>query len=102
MNKLLQILKDIGIVFAYDHFAEGEAPAPPFVCYLLPSADNFAADGKAYFKKNNVHIELYTDKKDPVAEKTVEAALSGLNWDKNETFIQSEELFQVVYTIFER
>ena len=31
--------------FAYDHFAEAESPDPPFICYLLPGSDNFAADG---------------------------------------------------------
>jgi len=100
VNKLLQILKAIGIVFAYDHFAEGEAPAPPFVCYLLPSADNFAADGKAYFKKNNVHIELYTDKKDLSSEQQVEAVLDQYDifYDKAEIWIESEKLYETIYS----
>lgn len=28
-----------------DHFAEGESPDPPFICYLLPGSDNYSADG---------------------------------------------------------
>ena len=36
MDKLLDILKSADFPYAYDHFAEGEAPDPPFVCYLLP------------------------------------------------------------------
>ena len=31
-----------------DHFAEGESPDPPFICYLLPGSDNFSADGRVY------------------------------------------------------
>lgn len=50
MDKLLQMLKDTGVPFAYDHFAEGEAVDPPFLCYLLPGSHNFAADGKVYHK----------------------------------------------------
>lgn len=46
MEKLLSILDSIGIPYAYDHFAEGESPEPPFLCYLLPGSDNFSADGK--------------------------------------------------------
>ena len=34
MDKLLDILKSAGFPYAYDHFAEGEAPDPPFLCYL--------------------------------------------------------------------
>ena len=51
MNKLLDILKNVGFPYAYDHFAEGEAPDPPFICYLLPGSDNFSADGKVYYRK---------------------------------------------------
>ena len=29
-----------------DHFAEGESPDPPFICYLFPVSDNFSADGR--------------------------------------------------------
>ena len=56
MDKLLEIIKAMDIPFAYDHFAEGEAVTPPFLCYLLPRSDNFSADGKAYFKANVVNI----------------------------------------------
>lgn len=61
MEELLQILSEIQIPFAYHHFAEGESPEPPFICYLLSENNNFSADGKIYYKINEVHIELYTD-----------------------------------------
>ena len=65
MDNLISIMEEIGIPFAYDHFAEGESPEPPFICFLCPGSDNFAADGWAYFKVDTVHIELYTDEKNP-------------------------------------
>ena len=46
MERLISIIKEMGIPYAYDHFAEGEAPDPPFLCYLLSGSDNFSADGK--------------------------------------------------------
>ena len=52
MEELVEMIEEMGIPFAYDHFAEGESPDPPFICYLLPGADNFAAEGKAYYKIN--------------------------------------------------
>lgn len=102
MDKLLEILQATGIPFAYDHFAEGESPEPPFICYLLPSSDHFAADGTVYFKANEVHIELYTDTKDLSAEQQIEAVLDerGIFYDKSEVWIESEKLYEVLY-IFE-
>lgn len=99
MEELLAILKECGIPSAYDHFAEGESPDPPFICYLLPSSDNFAADGKVYYKINEVHIELYTDIKDLSVEQKLEDALDkhGIFYEKSETWIDSEKLYEVLY-----
>lgn len=102
MDELINILKETEIPFAYDHFAEGESPQPPFICYLLPGSNNFAADGKVYFKANEVHIELYTDFKDLTVEQKFEAVLDehGIFYNKSETWIESEKLYEVLY-IFE-
>ncbi len=100
MDKLLNIIMAIGLPFAYDHFAEGEAVDPPFLCYLLPGSDNFSADGMAYFKANQVHIELYTDLKDLSVEQKVEAVLDehGIFYDRSEVWIEEEKLYEVLYT----
>ena len=75
MKRIAELIKNMGLPFAYDHFAEGESPAPPFICYLTPGSDNFAADGRAYYKINIVNIELYTDTKDPSVEQKVESGI---------------------------
>lgn len=100
MEKITAILEQIGLPFAYDHFAEGESPAPPFICYLVPNSDNFSADGRAYYKINEIHIELYTDCKDLSAEQKVEAVLDehGIFYEKTEVWIESEKLYEVLYT----
>ena len=102
MEKILAILKEADIPFAYDHFAEGESPDPPFICYFFPGSNNFSADGKVYFKANEVHIELYTDFKDLTVEQKLEAVLDehGIFYNKSETWIESEKLYEVLY-IFE-
>ena len=88
---IVEILKITGIPFAYDHFAEGESPKPPFICYLYPGSNNFAADGRVYFKVN-----------DPQTEKKLEDAFdeAGIFYNKTETWIESEKLYEVLY-IFE-
>lgn len=99
MEELLNIIKETGIPFAYDHFAEGESPDPPFICYLLPGSDNFAADGRVYFKINEVRIELYTDSKDLSVEQKLEDVLDAheIFYNKSETWIDSKKLYEVLY-----
>ena len=99
MKKLVQMFSEIGIPFAYDHFAEGESPDPPFICYLLPGSNNFAADGKVYYKISQVNIELYTDRKDPAVEQKLEDALDAASifYNKTEVWIDSEKLYEVLY-----
>ena len=100
MDKLLKMLKDTGLPFAYDHFTEGEAVDPPFLCYLLPGSHNFAADGKVYHKVSIVHLELYSDEKNPSLEQAVETVLDSgeVFYDKTEAWIGSEKLYEVLYT----
>lgn len=100
IGQLAAMLKGTGIPFAYDHFAEGESPEPPFICYLLPGSDNFAADGQVYFRINEVRIELYTDKKDVSVEKRVEDVLDGrgIFYNKSEVWISEERLYEVLYS----
>ena len=102
MEELLQMLNETQIPFAYHHFAEGESPEPPFICYLLPGSNNFSADGKVYYKINEVHIELYTDLKDLAVEQQLEDVLDerGIFYNKSETWIESEKLYEVLYTFY--
>ncbi len=100
INELVSLLEEMGLPFAYDHFAEGEAPNPPFVVYLLPGSNNFAADGKVYHKINEVRIELYTDEKKPSVEEQVTAVLDehGIFYGQTETWIDSEKLYEVMFS----
>ena len=99
MDELVKIIEEIGIPFAYDHFAEGESPAPPFLCYLLPGSDNFAADGRVYYKMSEVRIELYTDIKDVALEEKVTAVLDnhGIFYEQSEVWIEEEKLYEVAF-----
>ena len=103
MDELMEIMKETGLPFAYDHFAEGESPDPPFITFLLPGSNNFAADGKVYKKINEVHIELYTDEKNPETEALVEDVLDEheIFYEKTEVWIESEKLYEILYS-FER
>lgn len=100
MDDLIRLLEETDIPFAYDHFAEGESPDPPFICYLLPQSDNFSADGRVYLKVSSVNIELYTDSKDLSVEQKLEAVMDAYSifYDKTEVWIESEKLYEVLYS----
>ena len=53
-----------------------------------------------YSKINLVRLELYTDLKDPSLESRVESVLDGYEifYNKSETWIQSEKLYEVMYS----
>lgn len=98
-QEVLKMMNDMKLPYAYHHFVEGESPDPPFLVFLYPNSDNFAADGMVYFKVNRLNIELYTDLKDVELEETVEAVLDkhGLFYEKSEVWIESENLYEVLY-----
>lgn len=100
-DEVVEMAEETGLPVAYDRFCEGDSPDPPFLIFLFPSSDNFSADGQVYAKINELHFELYTDKKDPEIEAKVEAVLDrhGIFYDKSEVWIADERLYEVLYTM---
>ena len=98
-QEVLEMMDEMKLPYAYHHFVEGESPDPPFLVFLYPNSDNFAADGMVYFKVNRLNIELYTDLKDVELEETVEAVLDkhGIFYEKSEVWIETENLYEVLY-----
>lgn len=98
-QEIIEMMNEMKLPYAYHHFVEGESPDPPFLVFLYPGSDNFAADGKVYFKVNRLNIELYTDLKDVELEETVEAVLDehGIFYEKSEVWIETENLYEVLY-----
>lgn len=98
-SQIVSMIREMGLPFAYDHFAEGESPDPPFAVFLLPETSNKAADGGVYEKIKGLYIEIYTEKKDPAAEDKVEAVLDGhgIFYDKSEVWIEEENLYEALY-----
>lgn len=100
-QEVVGMLDETGLSSAYHHFAEGESPDPPFLVFLFPESDNFAADNKVYQKIDVLNIELYTDRKDPGIEADVETVLSNhdLFYNKSEVWIESEKMYEVLYQV---
>ncbi|WP_044294494.1 phage protein [Robinsoniella peoriensis] len=98
-QQVMAMVEEINLPFAYDHFAEGQSPEPPFCVFLYPGARNFSADGLPYFKINRLHVEIYTDFKSAELEEQVEAVLErhDIFYGKSEVWVESERLYEVLY-----
>ncbi len=98
-EEINEMMQEIGLPFAYHHFAEGESPKPPFVIFLSPGENTFSADNRMYHGFKQLDIELYTDEKAPDTESRVEEILQQHNiyYTKSETYIESEKLYEVLY-----
>jgi hypothetical protein len=97
---ITDMLEEANLPLAYHHFAEGESPDPPFLIFLFPESDNFGADDKVYKAIKILHVELYTDKKDPALESALEKILSDHNIFFeiiSETWIEEEKMYEVLY-----
>ena len=92
------LVEEMGLPYAYDHFAEGESPDPPFICFLYPKAENFGADNLVYHHFNRLDIEVYTDYKDPDMEANIEEVLTAheLYYEKSEVWIETEKMYEVL------
>lgn len=99
-NEIMAMLAESQIPVAYDHYAEGESPDPPFLCFRYPATDHFSADGRVYYLIAQVDVEVYTDRKDPELEKRIEDVFDAhdIFYEKSEVWIESEKLYEVLYT----
>lgn len=99
LEEVKTLLESTGLPVAYRSWPEKMAPPLPYICYLVAYSNNFGADGEVYHRIDRVQIELYTKLKDPQSEDKVEKALSSLFWEKTETYIDSEQCYEILYEI---
>lgn len=99
LTELAQKLNSLGYPVAYSHFST--AKTPPFICYLVTDSDTFSADNTVLHETINVDIELYTSKKDLVAENKIKELLkqNELPWSYDEIFIKDEGVFKCTFSI---
>lgn len=98
--ELFNALKATGYPVAYSHF--NQEVAPPYIVYLGGGNDDLMADNFNYAEISNYQIELYTSKKDIVAERALQDKLKELEIPYAklpDVWIGDEKLFQIIYEI---
>lgn len=102
-EQIYLLLESLGIPVAYDHFIHNNevSVSPPFILYRNDQSEQFKADDKVFYKSKEYIIDLITDKKDLMLEETLEEIFNNnsLPWEKSETYIDTEEIYQITYNI---
>lgn len=96
---LHDLLKETGLPVAYHHFKN--PPALPYIVYLVDAVEARGSDERNEIKRITYLVELYTDKKEPELQASLETLFNerGIEYQVFETYIESEGLFQASYTI---
>lgn len=97
--ELKTILASTTFPVAYRSFAE--ATTLPCICYFETGTNNFGADNKVYKVNREVAVELYTKNKDVTSEATLEGIFdtNEIFWEKEETYLDDEKCYEIIYTI---
>ena len=94
VKSLNTLLKTLVIPVAYRVFKTPQTL--PYIVFFVDSTDNEFADNSVYKQVNSWQVELYCDTKNPPLERSLEAILPPYN--KVETFIDTEQMFQIAYS----
>lgn len=99
-EEIKSMIDETGLPSNYYQYPEGEAPAPPYILFYYPERNDFAADNTNYVKIAALNIEFYSAEKDFENEAVIETVLErhGLFYDKEEQYIESEHMYEVLYT----
>lgn len=98
-EELLDILRPIGIPWAYHHLNGKQAP--PYGVYLDVDDDPFHADDITYTYFREMRLEVYSLERDPALDKRVRDALdaAGISYDVDYTWVESEDLYETIFEI---
>ena len=97
LEQIKSMLRATGFPVAYHSFKTKQTV--PYICFLLPYDNIVYADDTVHHTIKHLQIELYTAEKNPQAEEKLQQVLqdAGLVWDRSETYIQTEKIFQIIY-----
>ena len=100
LEELKIILDKTKLQVSYSSVPVEEA-TKPYIVYWQTGVSNFAADGIAYYSRKLVEITLYSDQRDRTSEGLIESQLTnaGIYWTKTNEFLETEKIFETIYTI---
>ena len=98
-SEFKELLETTKLPVAHLSFPEEEAPMLPFICFLNPEDNNFAADGEVYFSAHEMIVELYLEHRNEETEGIVEKAISYFYYVKNAEYLDDESCWLITYEL---
>ena len=95
LEEIAERLGAVGLPLAYRGFPRRRDP--PYLIYYEDGGESIGADFKNFGAKTYIAVLLVTEKKDPVLEKKVEAAIDGMPYDKTELWLPEQKLLEITY-----
>ncbi|MDE6835249.1 MAG: hypothetical protein K2J39_13530 [Ruminococcus sp.] len=98
-EEIHEMMLEIGLPSAYEHFSENENPSLPFLIWSIEGENTFSADNHMYYSSLQLNISLYNDEKSQETEAEVERVPKHhhIFYNKSETWIESEKLYEILY-----
>ena len=99
-DEVYNMLLEAELEVNYYQWPEGKAPELPYILFYYPERNDFAADNTNYVHIAALNIEFYSKEKDFDNEAVIERILEkyGLWYDKEEQYIETEHMYEVLYT----
>lgn len=99
LEDLYQELLKIKIPVAHRKFKEGSNVKPPYIVYYKDKDIPFRADGKNYFNRIQISIELYTENRNRDLEKQIRKLLEnhGFLFDEFHNYLSDEMMYEVLF-----
>ncbi len=100
-TEVYALLKRSGLDVGYYQWEEDNVPALPYILYYFPNMDPETADNSNYAAIYQLNVELYTKNKDFELDAILDTVLKdgGMVFRKEETYINSERMYEVLYTM---
>lgn len=101
-KELFNLLKNLNIPVAYDHFDTNKNVNPPFIVFREIASNTFKADDLTYYRPYNYELEVITEKKDIELQESIEGLLTENNIPYNledEVWDNDEKIYHNFYEI---
>ena len=100
-KEITDALASTGYPVVYMAWPEKKVPPLPYICYYYPYMNPEVADDTHHAQIYTLNVELYTKDKDFAVESQVDQVLlsAGFVFAKEETFLDDENMYEILYTM---
>ena len=97
LTEIYEKLRTLGIPVAYLKFDKPQKL--PFIAYFEAGTEVQGADNYNLYRRTEIRIELYSEKKNPELERKIESLFRSVEIEKDgDTYLEDENMFMTVFS----